>query len=56
VHRSEIFPLVSVQGQIRPYYDIPAMSGLTMSGHPHVTTEGLKSATKRHLQSERDSA
>ena len=31
-------------GQIRPYDDIPAMSGLTTSGHPHVTTEGLKSA------------
>src|SRR5215470_950273 len=31
-------------GQIRPYDDIPVMSGLTTSGHPHVTAEGLKSA------------
>jgi len=35
---------MSEWGQIRPYDDIPAMSGLTASGHPHVTTEGLKSA------------
>jgi len=36
--------LMSEWGQIRPYDDIPAMSGLITSGHPHVTTEGLKSA------------
>src|SRR5262245_56910476 len=37
-------PSESDEGQIRPYDDIPAMSGLTTSGHPHITTEGLKSA------------
>src|SRR5262245_24865160 len=35
VHRSEIFPLMSVQGQIRPFDDTRAMSGLAVtSGHP----------------------
>src|SRR5262249_16081458 len=39
--------LWSEMGQIRLYDDIPAMSGLTTSGHPHATAEGLKSANNR---------
>src|SRR5262249_2002042 len=49
-HCSEIFQLMSVLGQIRPYDDIPAMSGLTTSGHPHLTAEGLKRAMRRPEQ------